>query len=544
MVRRSLYLLIITLSATLLNAQKPADAARPKLVVGLVVDQMRWDFLYRYSDRYKENGGFKRLLNQGFSNENTLIPYTPTITACGHTCIYTGSVPALHGIMGNGWYDRALGRQVYCTEDKTEKTVGGTGSAGEMSPRNMLTTTIGDELRLATNFRSKVIGIAIKDRGAILPAGHSATGAYWYDPSSGNWISSTYYSPTLPTWVTAFNEKKVVNEYFEQGWNTLYPIKTYVNSAPDEQVYEGKPFGANAKGFPYDLKPFIGKNYGGISVTPFGNTMTLQLAKDAIAAEALGQRKITDMLTVSLSSPDYIGHTFGPNSVEVEDAYLRLDKDLGDFLDYLDLKVGKGQYLLFLSADHGVAHVPGFLKDHKIPAGLFNTGKASDNLNQLLEKEFGTKNLVIGFINHQVHLDHVLIDSLKLDKEKIIARTVSFLEKIPEISRAFSLESISAATLPQKLKDMASNGFMPSRSGDVQYVLLPQYFEGGNTGTTHGMWNPYDAHIPLVWYGWMIKPGKSNQEVYMSDIAPTLAAMLRIQMPSGSVGKAISTITR
>lgn len=544
MVRRSLYLLIITLSATLLNAQKPADAARPKLVVGLVVDQMRWDFLYRYSDRYKENGGFKRLLNQGFSNENTLIPYTPTITACGHTCIYTGSVPALHGIMGNGWYDRALGRQVYCTEDKTEKTVGGTGSAGEMSPRNMLTTTIGDELRLATNFRSKVIGIAIKDRGAILPAGHSATGAYWYDPSSGNWISSTYYSPTLPTWVTAFNEKKVVNEYFEQGWNTLYPIKTYVNSAPDEQVYEGKPFGANAKGFPYDLKPFIGKNYGGISVTPFGNTMTLQLAKDAIAAEALGQRKITDMLTVSLSSPDYIGHTFGPNSVEVEDAYLRLDKDLGDFLDYLDLKVGKGQYLLFLSADHGVAHVPGFLKDHKIPAGLFNTGKTSDNLNQLLEKEFGTKNLVIGFINHQVHLDHVLIDSLKLDKEKIIARTVSFLEKIPEISRAFSLESISAATLPQKLKDMASNGFMPSRSGDVQYVLLPQYFEGGNTGTTHGMWNPYDAHIPLVWYGWMIKPGKSNQEVYMSDIAPTLAAMLRIQMPSGSVGKAISTITR
>lgn len=544
MVRRSLYLLIITLSATLLNAQKPADAARPKLVVGLVVDQMRWDFLYRYSDRYKENGGFKRLLNQGFSNENTLIPYTPTITACGHTCIYTGSVPALHGIMGNGWYDRALGRQVYCTEDKTEKTVGGTGSAGEMSPRNMLTTTIGDELRLATNFRSKVIGIAIKDRGAILPAGHSATGAYWYDPSSGNWISSTYYSPTLPTWVTAFNEKKVVNAYFEQGWNTLYPIKTYANSAPDEQAYEGKPFGANAKGFPYDLKPFIGKNYGGISVTPYGNTMTLQLAKDAIAAEALGQRKITDMLTVSLSSPDYIGHTFGPNSVEVEDAYLRLDKDLGDFLDYLDLKVGKGQYLLFLSADHGVAHVPGFLKDHKIPAGLFNTGKASDSLNRLLEKEFGTKNLVIGFINHQVHLDHILIDSLNLDKEKIIARTVSFLEKIPEISRAFSLESISAATLPQKLKDMASNGFMPSRSGDVQYVLLPQYFEGGNTGTTHGMWNPYDAHIPLVWYGWMIKPGKSNQEVYMSDIAPTVAALLRIQMPSGSVGKAISTITR
>ncbi|ULQ52990.1 alkaline phosphatase PafA [Flavihumibacter fluvii] len=541
--KRSLLLLFFSLTLTLSFAQKTDEPKRPKLVVGLVVDQMRWDFLYRYSDRYKANGGFSRLLNQGFSNENTFIPYTPTITACGHACVYTGSVPAIHGITGNTWYERDLGRIVYCTEDKMVKTVGTAGTAGEMSPKNMLTTTIGDELRLASNFGSKVIGIAIKDRGAILPAGHSANGAYWYNSSSGNWISSTYYGDTLPSWVSAFNSKKVVDKYYQQGWNTLYPINTYVNSTSDEQDYEGKPF-AGAKGFPYDLKPMTGKNYGAISTTPYGNTMTLQLAREAIAGEGLGKGKFTDMLTVSLSSPDYIGHTFGPNSIEAEDAYLRLDQDLGEFLDYLDKQVGKGQYLLFLSADHGVAHVPAFLNSNKIPAGVFDGSKLSTGLNSILEKQFGSAKLVLGSFNYQVHLNHPLIDSLKLDKAKIIDQVISYLLTIPEITRAFSLEGLSAATLPATQKEMLAKGFFPKRSGDVQYILLPQYFEGGTTGTTHGMWNPYDAHIPLVWYGWMIRPGKSNQEVYMSDIAPTIAALLRIQMPSGSIGKPIERITR
>jgi len=544
MIYRCLLALILSFTLSQSIARKTPDPQRPKLIVGLVVDQMRWDFLYRYSDRYKTNGGFQRLLTQGFSNENTFIPYTPTITACGHTCIYTGSVPALNGITGNGWYDREQGRMVYCTEDKAMKTVGASGSAGEMSPKNLRTTTIGDELRLANNFRSKVIGIAIKDRGAILPAGHSANGAYWYDGSSGNWISSTYYGNALPKWVADYNGKKAVDNFYQQGWNTLYPINTYVNSTSDEQPYEGKPFPGGAKGFPYDLKALAGKNYSGISATPYGNTMTLQLAKDAIAAEALGKGGFTDMLTVSLSSPDYIGHTFGPNSIEAEDAYLRLDQDLGDFLDYLDAQVGKGQYLLFLSADHGVLQVPGFLKANKIPAGLFDSNKTAGELNTALGKEFGNSTLVIGLINHQVQLNNALIDSLKLDRPKIIKRVISFLMGLPPVSRAFSMEGLSDVTLPEKLKEMVTNGYMPGRSGDVQYILLPQYFEGGSTGTSHGMWNPYDAHIPLVWYGWMVKPGKSNKEVYMSDIAPTIAAMLKIQMPSGSIGKPIEQLTR
>lgn len=540
------FMLVLILLCTLNKgfSQQTGNPQRPKLVVGLVIDQMRWDYLYRYSDRYKPNGGFKRLLNQGFSNENTLIPYTPTITACGHTCVYTGSVPAIHGIAGNDWYQRSSGKSVYCTEDKSVQTVGSTSAAGQMSPRNLLVTTIGDELRLATNFRSKVIGIAIKDRGAILPAGHAANGAFWYDGSNGQWISSTYYGNSLPAWVTAFNAKKLADKYYQDGWSTLYPIKSYVNSTEDEKPYEAKPFGAAAKGFPYDLKAMIGKNYGAITTTPYGNTITLQLAKEAVIGESLGMNGVTDMLAISLSSPDRIGHAFGPNSIEAEDDFLRLDADLGEFLDFLDQKVGKGQYLFFLSADHGVAHTAGFMQEHQIPAGLIDGRTLLTNLNSELAAYFNTSKLVIAVENNQVYLDRRLIDSLKIDYNQATRRLINFLQTIPGVQRAVALEQLAGTTMPSKIKDMMANGYLPDRCGDVQVMLLPQYMEGNGTGTTHGEWNPYDAHIPLVWYGWNIKPGKSNQEVYMTDIAPTIAALLHIQMPNGSIGKPIESITR
>ncbi|WP_290791200.1 alkaline phosphatase PafA [Flavihumibacter sp. UBA7668] len=544
------FLLICTASLAIVDAsaqapQKTAAAtgiSRPKLVIGLVVDQMRWDFLYRYQDRYQTNGGFNRLLKQGFSNENTFIPYAPTVTACGHSTIYTGSVPAITGIAGNAWYDQRLNRTVYCVEDATVSTVGSSSKAGQMSPRNMHTTTIGDELKLATNFRSKVIGIAIKDRGGILPAGHTANGAYWYDGSSGNWITSTYYRTELPTWVKSFNDAKWVDKYYEAGWNTLYPIDTYINSDKESKPYKSRPLGSNAAAHPYDLKSMIGKNFGAISSTPFGNTMTLELAKAAVKGESLGKGAVTDMLTVSLSSPDYIGHSFGPNSVEVEDTYLRLDKELGAFFEFLDKEIGKGQYLFFISADHGVAHIPGFMKEHKIPAGTFDDGKCKEGMNALLKEKFGQSNLIVSMYNYQVHLNRPLIDSLDLDKDEITESVIRYMQKQPEVMRAFDIAELSETTLPSKLKTMIANGYDPNRGGDVQFVLYPQYIDGGPTGTTHGLWNPYDSHIPLVWYGWNIKPGKSNKEVYMSDIAPTIAALLHIQMPNGTVGKPIDAI--
>lgn len=518
--------------------------SRPKLVVGIVVDQMRWDFLYRYYDRYAVNGGFSRFLSQGYSCENTLIPYTPTVTACGHTTIYSGSVPSIHGITGNAWYDNILKKTVYCTEDNSVKGVGATGAVGEMSPANMLVTTICDELRLATNFRSKVIGVAIKDRGGILTAGHSANAAYWYNAGSGDWITSTYYMTELPTWVKNFNAKKNPDNYYRQNWNTLYPINTYLQSGPDENQYESRPLGTDSKGFPYNLEKFIGKNYGAIASTPFGNSFTADMAKAAIEGENLGSDNITDFLAVSFSSPDYIGHSFGPNSIEIEDTYLRLDKDLGDFFNYLDARIGKGQYLVFLSADHGVNQVPAFLKEHKIPAGTISTVAIMDKYNQGLGKKFGNETLILSMYNYQVHLNHPVIDSLGLNETAIKKWITDSLNNTEGIARVIDIQQLGNTALNNTIKNMLANGYYPSRSGDLQFILKPHWIDGGTVGTTHGLWNPYDAHIPLLWYGWSIKPGKTNRETYMTDIAPTLAALLKIQMPSGTVGKVIEEVVR
>jgi len=517
---------------------------RPKLVVGIVIDQMRWDYLYRYYDRYDANGGFKRMLNQGFSCENTLVPYAPTVTACGHSTIYSGTVPAISGITGNFWWDREQQRSVYCTEDKSVNTVGSSSTQGKMSPKNMLVTTICDELRLATNFKSKVIGVAIKDRGGILAAGHSANAAYWYDNSVGNWITSTYYMNELPKWVTDFNNQKIVDKYYQQGWNLLYPLASYVNSTTDEKSYEAKTLGGNK--FPYDsLKKYIGKDYGKISTTPMGNTLTTEFAKAALVGEQLGADNITDFLAISFSSPDYIGHSYGPNSIESEDAFLRLDKELGSFLDFLDSKVGKGQYTVFLSADHGVIQTPEFLIENKLPGGRVFMTTVTNNLNKELAEKYKISKIIVSDENYQMHLNHPSLDSAKVDEEEIIKWIIKRLSTEPGVDRAFALEELNETPLPATIRKMINNGYYPRRNGEVQIILKPGYIDAfSNTGTTHGLWNPYDTHIPLLWYGWGIKQGKTNRETYMTDIAPTIAAMLRIQMPSGSVGHVITEVLK
>lgn len=535
--------LLFTIGLTEPLAAQGDNLQRPKLVVGLVVDQMRWDYLYRYYDRYSPTGGFKRLLSQGFSCENTLIPYTPTVTAPGHTSIYTGTVPAVHGISGNLWWDQTEQRDVYCTEDKSVQTIGSSSAAaGMQSPRNMLVSTICDELRLATNFQSKVIGIAIKDRGGILPAGHTANGAYWYDSNTGNWITSTYYMADLPQWAKDLNAKKLVDKYYEKGWATLYPVNTYTQSTADDMPYESKGIGT---GFPYDLKKFIGKNYGIISSTPQGNTFTIDMAKAALEGEKLGADAVTDFLAISFSSTDYIGHGFGPNSIEQEDDFLRLDQDLGEFLNYLDNKVGQGQYTVFLSADHGVANVSGFMKENRLPAGNFNNGILVDRFNQQLKDKFRQNELILGFSNLQVVLNNKLIRDSKLNRDEIINWIIDSLAAQKGVARAFDITKIAETTLPAKMKNMLINGYFPERAGEIQVVLEPGWMEGFSTsGTTHGVWNPYDAHIPLLWYGWGINKGKLNRETYMTDIAPTIAALLKIQMPNGSIGNVITEVIK
>lgn len=517
-----------------------ATTSKPKLVIGIVIDQMRWDYLYRFADRYSTNG-FNRILNEGFTCENTFIPYTPTVTAAGHTCVYTGSVPALHGIMGNNWFSRVTNKSVYCTDDSTVTTVGSSSNAGEMSPVHLWSTTITDELRLASNFRSKVIGIALKDRGAILPAGHSANAAYWFDNANGAFITSTYYMKSLPAWLDAFNNKKLPDQYLQSDWNTLYPIETYKMSSKDDNIFES-PLPGERNIFPHITSGLTRDKYNSLRSTPSGNTLTVEMAKAAIEGEQLGKGDATDFLAISFSSPDYIGHAFGPNSIEAEDNYLRLDRDLGEFLQYLDNTLGQGQYTLFITADHAVAHIPAFLSENKIPAGTFSESIFSKEINQKIEKITNIKNAVKSVMNYQIYLNYDAVTTA--DRQMVKDLIVEELLKYPVIANAFSLDKMHALPMPEKLKKMIANGYNQKLSGDIQFVYKPQWFSGSSKGTTHGSWNPYDAHIPLLWYGWGINHGKTYKETYMTDIAPTLAALLHTQMPSASIGDAIGEVIK
>ncbi len=526
-------------------APAPTSVPRPKIVIGIVVDQMRWDYLYRYYDRYTDNG-FKRLLNEGFSCENTQVDYIPTNTGPGHSCIYTGSVPALHSIAGNDFIDQATGQSVYCAQDTSVRTVGAPTTAGQMSPRNLKTNTVTDELRLATNFRSKVIGIALKDRGGIFPAGHTANAAYWLDDKTGNWITSTYYMTDLPKWVKDFNDQKLAETYLKTDWNPAYPIDTYLQSTPDTSGrYEGKFKGTDTPALPVKTSALYKGNLGLIRSTPYGNTFTLDMAIAAINGEHLGQNTVPDFLAVSFSSTDYIGHQFGINAVEIEDTYLKLDRDLGAFFSFLDAKFGKGNYTVFLTADHGAAHNATFLTDHKIPAGVWDDGTILKNMNKFLLDKYKIENLVIGLTNYQVNFNYKTIKYAQLDEGALIKDCIGFLKDQPGVSYVIDMRNAQQADVPEELRTRIINGYSVEHSGAIQIILNPGWYSGrGPTGTTHGTWNPYDTHIPLVFMGWGIQHGHLNRETHMTDIAATVAALLHIQAPNGCIGKPIAEVLK
>lgn len=535
---------ILLLSTLSLNAQKKnAKLERPKLVVGLVIDQMRWDYLYRYYDKY-ENDGFKRLLNDGYSLNNVHIDYVPTVTALGHTSIYTGSVPAIHGIAGNDWTDKTTGKNVYCTTDESVNPIGTTNrKVGSHSPKNLWSTTITDELRLATNFQSKVIGISLKDRASILPAGHNPTGAFWFDDSTGNFVTSSYYMNDLPQWLKNFNSQNLPDKLVANGWNTLLPINQYTESSPDNSPWEGLLGSAKTPTFPYsNLAADYQTKKDNIRYTPFGNTLTLKLAEASINGESLGSDNITDFLAINIASTDYAGHKFGPNSIEVQDVYLRLDRDLAEFFKFLDQKIGKGEYLVFLSADHGGAHAEGFMKEHKMATGFFGEN-AEKSMNEMLNAKFKKDKLIMAVDNYQVYLDENAIKSAGLNFNEVTDYLVSELNKDQTMLFAVNLKSVGSSSIPEPIKSRIINGYNWQRSGDIQLIshdsMLPPY---AKKGTTHSVWNSYDSHIPLIFMGWGIKNGESNKAFHMTDISPTLAALLRIQFPSGSIGNPITDV--
>lgn len=543
------FIVVIAFTAVILaqtgksSAKSKAVPGQPKLVVGLVIDQMRFDYVYRFWDKLGENG-LKRMLSQGYNCRNTNYNYVPTFTGPGHTSIYTGTTPAVHGIIANRWYDRDLKKGVNCVFDPNAKPVGSNVEEGKRSPSRMLTTTVGDQLRLATNNESKVIGIALKDRSAILPAGHTANGAYWMDDTTGFFITSTYYRNELPAWVNEFNNKKLTAQYLSKNWELLKDSSQYTESIADNNKYEETFDGETAPVFPHELpKLFPKKNgkYGLIRSTPFGNSLTEDFAEAAIIGENLGKNAKTDFLCVSFSSTDYVGHMFGPTSREIEDTYLRLDKELADFFAFLDNWIGQNNVVVFLTADHGVVETPEFLKDRKIPAGYFNEKICRDSLQKTLTRKYGDT-LVTSYSNDQVFLNHKKIEAKGLKLEEVQDFVAAFVMRFDGVSACMTASDMASNQYTGAPHALIQKGFNFRRSGDVCIILEPGWFGewGSKTGTTHGSaWN-YDTHVPLYWWGWKIKPGGSS-EVYQSitDIAPTLCMMLNIQYPDGCTGQPI-----
>lgn len=521
------------------------QSEKPKLIVGVVIDQMRAEYLYRFQDNYTENG-FKRLMREGFNVKNTHYNYIPTATCLGHATIYTGTTPTNHGIVSNDWYSRKLKRKMYCVEDSTAFLVNNSGINKELenkdffrSPKNIKTTTITDELKLFTNGRSKVIGLSIKDRSAISPAGHLADAAYWYNNVTGEFITSTYYRQKLPEWLIQFNNQKKADSLLNLVWEPLLPIKKYNNSNLDDVVFEKVFKGRNESTFPYNLKELREKNgnYALLSETAYGNTILTELVKATLKGEQLGKGSETDFMTISYSSTDYVGHNFGIRSKELEDVYVRMDREIAKLLETLDKEVGKGNYTLFLTADHGSSDNPSFLKAKNLPGEFYNSKKIKEDLNAYLSYEFGLGQYIAYMDQTQIYFENT-----KIPKEQLIKKAVPFLQKIEGVKEVFAPAIAEWSLDNSVIGNFVRNSFDPNESGDILYHLYSGWMEKRNYGTTHGTAYTSDTHVPLLWYGTNIPKGNSVKPHEITQIAPTLSFLLDIPLPNASNKEPIEEI--
>jgi predicted AlkP superfamily pyrophosphatase or phosphodiesterase len=520
---------------------KCQSTEKPKLIVGIVVDQMRFDYIYKYWNRYCE-GGFKKLVNEGYQCKNLQYNYVPTYTGPGHTSIYAGTTPERHGIVSNDWYDLKTNKSVYCSEDKTVSTVGSeTVGVGQMSPANLLSTTVGDELRVASNLRSRVFGVALKDRASILPAGHIANAAYWFDSKTGNWVSSTHYMTKLPDWLSKYNQSQPAMKYLKGNWETLYDLSSYTSSKTDSNAYERLFKGKTSATFPYNLQELMALNDGQglIRSTPFGNTITRELAEELIKQENLGKGSFADMLCVSFSSTDYVGHHFGTDAIETEDTYLRLDADLAEFLKFLDEWVGDENLLVFLTADHGGATVPSYLMDLKVPGGYMDYTLITQKVETWIKSYCGLDSVLLKLTNDQIYLDEKAVaEAGKNPKEleQLLADSLLLLDGILCTSTSSHMTN---SEYTRGTKMLMQKGYYAKRSGQVLIGMEPNWIEYARAGTTHGSAYSYDTRVPMLWYGWRIAHGYDADSYFIDDIAPTLSWLLNIPFPNACSGNPI-----
>lgn len=531
-----------TSTKTIHNSQTKEinTTSNPKLFIGIVVDQMRYDYLIKFKNKYGERG-FKRLINNGYNLKNIHFNYIPTYTAVGHTSIYTGTTPVNHGIISNNWYDKVLKKSIYCVYDANYKTVG-TLSGGNKSPYRMVTTTVTDQLRLAQNMRGKTISVAIKDRSSILPSGHTANAAYWFQgDNDGKFITSTFYMNELPKWVQDFNNNGKANNYLNTTWDTYYDISTYTETLPDNNEYEGIFNGKTTPTFPYNLSELrkLNGNYNLLKTIPFGNSITTDFSIAAIEGEQLGKSDFTDFLAISYSSTDYVGHKFGINAKELEDTYIRMDKEIERLIDYLDLHIGIENYTLFLTADHAAVQVPAYLNSVNIPSGYLDIKEIRNTLNAITEEHFKTSEIIENFSNFQVFLNKDKLKELNINQHEVTQVIVDEIIKHKDIYKAVSAYTLQNTSFNSGILKTLQNGYNQKLSGDVLLIPFPSTISYSKTGSTHGSGYNYDTHVPLIFYGAGIKKGSSNKFYPIIDIAPTVTQFLKITHPNGATGKPI-----
>ena len=521
------------------------NSSSPKILVGVVVDQMRYDYLTRLSNKFS-NDGFNRLINQGFNCTNNHYNYVPTVTGPGHSSIATGSSPSINGIVGNNWYDRNIKEEIYCATDLSYENIGGNAYYGKKSPNNLLTLTFADQNRITNKMKSKTISISIKDRGAIFMGGKNANAAYWfYGKNKGEWITSSYYMNDLPSWVREFNEPENISSFINR-WELLHDLKRYDLRREDDNDFEKLFKGKDNSSFPYLTEALMEENDGFdmISETPFGNSMTTDFAIAAIEGEKLGEDDFTDVLTISYSSTDYIGHNFGVFSLETEDTYLRLDLEIKRLLDYLDKKIGKNNYSLFLTADHGALEVPAYLNSKGMKAMSVDKYKFIKSVSKYLAETFGSKRMIEHSVNNNIYINYEVVKSLDLKLDVVKQKIVNHLNTYDFINSAYSLDEIITASKLTNYQELIKKGYYPERSGDIVFVLEPNVIIYGDRGTTHGSGYDYDTHVPLIFYGNGINKGETSVRTEITDIAPTINELLGIENSSAYSGKILDFVIK
>ncbi len=501
----------------------PAAPQKPKLIVAVVVDQFRYDYLLRFRDEY--TSGLKKMLDQGAVFDNAHLIHYPTVTAIGHATFLSGATPSLSGIVANQWYDRETGKTVTSVSDPTTKLLGlSTNAAGGdgSSPRRLMVSTLGDQIKM-TGQQSKVIGVSIKDRAAILPAGHMADGAYWFDDDAGKWVTSTYYVDKMPAWVSRINEGKPAAPAQNGMW---YPL--------DAKPGTAKAFCTMGK------KTAETPKCPSFEATPWGNEIIEDFAEQALTAEKLGQHLGTDVLAVSFSANDYVGHALGPDSPEVRDISIRTDRLLGKLLDHVDKSVGLGNVVVVLTADHGVVSIPEVNEARRMNGGRISTSALSKAMQDALQTKYGAGKWIVNMSSTGPYLNRELIESKKLDEAEVEKTAADAARRFPHVFRVYTSDQImNGQVAADAVTSRVRNGVYPGRSSDLFIIQEPGYLFEANTPTSHGTPFNYDTHVPLIFMGPGIKAGRYYEDAAANDIAPTLAAIARVQEPNGSIGRVL-----